>query len=74
MKARILKPISIQVGSDIHNPSGGRFVPLPVGEVVDMEDSRGMSCNVWVTFQGQRGKIDCGEIRNITRDGRVELL
>jgi hypothetical protein len=74
MKARILKPLSMQVGSDIYNPSGGYFVALPVGEVVSIEDSRGMSCNVWVTWQGQRGKMDCGEIRNLTRDARVELL
>ena len=74
MRARILKPLSIQVGSDIHNPTGGRLVELPVGEVVTMQDSVGTSCNVWLTWQGQRGKIECGEIRNLTRDGRVELL
>ena len=74
MKARILKSISIQVGSDIHNPSGGRIAAIPVGEIVGIEDSRGMSCNVWITWEGQRGKIECGEIRNLTRNGRIELL
>jgi hypothetical protein len=74
MKARILKPLSMQVGSDIHNPSGGRLIQLPVGGVVSIEDSRSMSCNVWVTWQGERGKIECGEIRNLTANGRVELI
>jgi hypothetical protein len=74
MKARILKPILIQIGSDIHNPTWGHIVSIPTGEVVGIEDSRGMSCNVWITWQGQRGKIECGEIRNLTRDGRIELL
>jgi hypothetical protein len=74
MKARILKAISIQVGSDIHNPTGGHVVSIPTGEIVSLEESRGMSCNVWITWQRQRGKIECGEIRNLTRDGRIELL
>jgi hypothetical protein len=74
MIARILKPLLIQVGSDIHNPTGGRLVELPVGEVVSIQDSAGISCNVWITWQGQRGKIECGEVRNLTANERVELL
>jgi len=74
MKAITQKPLKIQVGSDIHNPTGGHFVPIPTGETISLEDSRGMSCNVWITWQGQRGKIECGEIRNLTRDGSINLL
>ena len=74
MKAITHKPLKIQVGSDINNPTGGHIVSIPTGEIISLEESRGMSCNVWITWQGQRGKIECGEIRNLTRDGRIELL
>jgi hypothetical protein len=74
MKAVTQNPLTIQVGSDVRNPTGGHFVAIPVGETISLEDSRGMSCNVWITWQGQRGKIECGEIRNLTRDGRIELI
>ena len=73
MKAVTCKPLEIQVGSDIHNPTGGHIVSIPTGETISLEESRGMSCNVWITWQGQRGKIECGEIRNL-RDGRIELI
>jgi hypothetical protein len=74
MKAITHKPFKIQVGSDIHNPTGGRIVSIPPGETISLEDSRGSSCSVWITWQGQRGKIECGEIRNLTRDGSIVLI
>jgi hypothetical protein len=74
MKARILKAILIQIGSDIYSPTAGHIVSIPTGETISLEESRGMSCNVWITWQGQRGKIECGEIRNLTRDGSIVLI
>ena len=74
MKAVTHKLLKIQVGSDIHNPTGGYLVAIPVGETISLEESRGMSCNVWITWQGQRGKIECGEIRNLTKDGSIVLI
>jgi len=74
MKAVTPKPLKIQVGSDIHNPTGGRIVSIPTGETISLEASRGLSSNVWITWQGQRGKIECGEARNLTRDGSIKLI
>jgi hypothetical protein len=74
MKAITHKPLTIQVGSDIHNPTGGYFVAIPVGETIVLQDSVGMSCSVWITWQGQRGKIECGEIRNLTKKGSIQIL
>jgi hypothetical protein len=74
MKAVTHKSLKIQVGSDVRNPTGGHIVSIPADETISLEESRGMSCNVWITWQGQRGKIECGEIRNLTRDGSIELI
>jgi hypothetical protein len=74
MKAIIKRPIGIMVGSDVRNPIGGHFVTIPVGETISLEESRNLSCSVWITWQGQRGKIECGQISNLTRDGRIQLL
>ena len=74
MKAIIKRPIGIQVGSDVRNFTGGHIVTIPTGETISLEESRGSSCAVWITWQGQRGKIECGQISSLIRDGRIQLL
>ena len=74
MKAITKKTIRIQVGSHIHNPTGGFFVEIPPDQPIELQESVGSSCSVWVKWQGNRGKIECGQISNLTKDERVILV
>ena len=72
MKLIILKPLRITVGSHTQNLNGTGTITIPAWAIVAAEDSRGDSCNVWITYEGTRGKIECGEIRNLLKDGRAK--
>jgi hypothetical protein len=37
MKAVTHKPLTIQVGSDVRNPTGGYFIAIPVGATISLE-------------------------------------
>ena len=73
MKTYIVrKPFTLGYGSDTRNPNPTRSRTLQVGEVVTRvaEYPNG---NVWITDpDGERGKIECGSIANLLRDGRLE--
>ena len=74
MKLAILKPFGIVTGSHVHNLGGTGVRMLTVGEIVDAVEPRTLTSNVWITTQdGCRGKIECGSIHNLFRDGLAKL-
>ena len=74
MKIIVLKPFSIVTGSHVHNLGGTGFRDLKTGEVVDAKEPTTWTSNVWITTaDGERGKIECGTVENLFRDGRAAI-
>jgi hypothetical protein len=72
MKMIVKSPFAIITGSHIHNLGGTGIRKLVVDEIIDVEESCGMSCSVWITTKDNiRGKIECGEIKNLINSGRA---
>ena len=66
--------IRLGYGSNVHDPNPKRIVEHAAGTVLTLE-SESPSGNVWFRDpQGYRGKIECGEVRNLTRDDRLVEL
>jgi len=74
MKAITLKPLTVNVGSDIHNPSGYKALIIPVGETVRVEESTGLSSNVWIRWKVWCGKIECGYADRLVVRGDIKAL
>jgi len=75
-KWRASKDMSIGIGSDTRNPNT-KPLHVPKGTILIWEeDSR--NGNVWfyVTIDGEshRGKIECGSITNLIKQGDIELF
>ena len=65
----VRSPFNIVVGSHVHNLGGTGVRTLQVGEVFEAKDTISMSSNVWITTSdGVRGKIECGNWRNLVPD------
>ena len=75
-KWRATKDMSIGIGSHTRNPNS-TSLPIPKGTIL-IWDEDSASGNVWfyVTIDGvsHRGKIECGQITNLIKDGRIELF
>ena len=70
MKIIVLKPFSIVTGSHVRNLGGTGFRELKPSEVVDAVEPPTWTSNVWITtLDGERGKIECGTVENLIRDG-----
>lgn len=67
----VQKPITLGYGSHIHDPNCKSSKVHAVGTVLVL-DAESFSGNVFfIDPDGERGKIECGEVRNLLRDGRV---
>lgn len=73
MRATTLQPLTVNVGSDIHNPSGYAPLVIPAGEAVYVEQNgASLSSNVWIRWGVHRGKIECGEVSYLVERGQIE--
>lgn len=70
------KDMSIGIGSNSMNPNTTRL-PIPMGTTLTWEEDSNNG-NVWfhVAIDGlkHRGKIECGRITSLIKDGSIELL
>lgn len=72
MKAITLQPLTINVGSDIRNPSGYQEKVIPEGEHIRVEESTSWSSsNVWIRWGVYRGKIECGHACRLVERGWI---
>ena len=74
MKAVTLQPLTVNVGSDIHNPSGYQALIIPAGEAIRVEESVTLSSNVWIYWRVWRGKIECGHAEKLIARGDIQAL
>ena len=74
MKAITLQPLTVNVGSHIHNPSGYEPLVIPAGETVRVEESITLSSNVWIYWKVWRGKIECGHAERLIERGDIQAL
>lgn len=73
MKATTLEPLTINVGSHVHNPSGFAALVIPTGETVYVEQNgASLSSNVWIRWGVHRGKVECGEAFRLVERGQIE--
>lgn len=75
-KWRATRDMSIGIGSHSRNPNT-TSLPIPKGTILTWDDDA-PNGNVWfyATIDGEkyRGKIECGRITNLIKDGRIELF
>lgn len=70
----VKKRISLGYDSHVRQPTPTRYKFHDVGSHLDL-DSESPSGNVWfIDKDGERGKIESGEVSNLTKDGRLEEL
>jgi len=71
----VQKPITLGYDSHTRQPTPTRYKRHEIGAVL-MLDSEAPNGNVWfIDSDKERGKIECGEVSNLTKNGRVvELL
>ena len=73
MKATTLQPLTVNVGSHVHNPSGFAALVIPAGECVCVEQNgASLSSNVWIRWGVHRGKVECGEPSRLVERGQIE--
>lgn len=67
------KQIVLGYDSHVHRPTSPRHKVIEPGAVLTL-DSEAPNGNVWfIDEDGERGKIECGSVSNLLRDGRVGL-
>jgi hypothetical protein len=75
MKIKVKKPFGIIVGSHTQNLGGTGIRVLNIGDIVDAQEPTTWTSNVWITTaNGERGKIECGSVENLFKDGRAEKV
>ena len=74
MKTYIVqKPITLGYGSHVRATTPTRYKVFQPGSVLSLA-SEAPNGNVWfIDDANERGKIECGEVANLLRDGRVRL-
>lgn len=66
----VLSPITLRYGSNTRNPNPSKCKIIPAGSILVL-DSVANDGNVWFIDEcGERGKIECGSIENLLREGR----
>lgn len=70
----VRKPFTIGCGSTTRNPNPSRGETLPVGAAVTLV-AEAPNGNVWLSGpDGTTGRIQCGSVANLLRDGRLEVV
>lgn len=72
MKAITLQSLAINIGSDVHNPSGYSPLVIPAGEPICIEEPTSLTSNVWIRWGVHRGKVECGEASRLIERGQIE--
>lgn len=67
----VLQPLALGYDSDVRNPTPARVkIHAPGSRLLFNQETT--SGNVWFfDGDGERGKIECGELANLTRSGRI---
>lgn len=61
-------------GSNVRCPTPTRYKTHQPGEILELS-SEAPNGNVWFIDQdGERGKIECGQVSSLVRDGEVVAL
>jgi hypothetical protein len=67
----VVQPVFLGYGSHVRHTTPTRHKLMQPGTLLRLQ-SEAPNGNVWfLDPDGERGKIECGEVRNLTRDGRV---
>ncbi len=70
----VRKAIRLGYDSHVRAPTPSRFKEHQPGSELTLS-SEAPDGTVWfIDSDGERGKIDCGEVRNLTADGRVRQM
>lgn len=72
MKNYLVKnEITLGYGSHTRRPNPSRYKSIKPGALLTL-DAEAANGAVWfIDEDGERGKIDCGEVKNLIRDGRI---
>jgi len=71
---KVLKELKIGYGSHVHAPTPTHSKRHQPGTILHLQ-SEAFNGNVWfVDPDGERGKIECGQVSNLTSNGRVVEL
>ena len=69
----VRKSISLGYGSHVRNPNPNRIKIHEAGSILRL-DSEAPNGNVWfIDSDGERGKIECGSVANLTKNGLISL-
>lgn len=74
MKAITLQPVTVNVGSDVRNPSGYEPLVIPAGECIRVEEPVSLTSNVWIRWKVFCGKIECGHASRLIDRGLIQAL
>lgn len=67
-----LKSFQLGYGSTVRAPTPDRYKTVTPGDEV-LHESTAPNGNVWfLDPDGERGKIECGEVGNLIREGSIE--
>lgn len=66
----VMRPFEIGTGSHTRNINSSGYIQLAVGDVVEHEDDSDNG-NVWLIYNGKRGKIEAGCIGNLQARGML---
>lgn len=74
MKYLVEKSIHLGYDSHTQRPTSSRHKEIKPGAVLTL-DSEAPNGNVWFFDEdGERGKIECGAVSNLLKDGRVSRI
>jgi len=69
----VLKPLRLGYDSTIHAPTPRRYKTMNPGDEI-LYQSTAPNGNVWFFDpDGERGKIECGDVGNLVRGGSIIL-
>ncbi len=72
MRATTLEPLTVNVGSNVHNPSGYEALVIPAGEPIWVEEPTSLTSNVWIRWKVYCGKVECGHASRLVERGQIE--
>jgi hypothetical protein len=68
---RVEKELTLGYGSSVNRPTPPLYKTLKVGELLRLDGEAANGAVWFIDAEGGRGKVDAGEVRNLTRDGRL---
>ena len=74
MKAITHQSLTVNVGSDVHNPSGYAPLVIPARERILVEEPVSLTSNVWIRWKVFCGKVECGHASRLIERGLIQAL